>query len=148
MTAILRPARSTDAGKTGAILWAFCHDTPWMPELYTGAETVAFCGTMIDRGWMTVAELDGRIVGFLARHKEEINALYVAKEQCGAGFGLQLLDHAKQGSDRLSLWTFDANVGAQRFYRREGFVETARTQGAGNQENLPDIAFMWTKETA
>ena len=148
MTATLRPARSTDAGKTGAILWAFGSDTPWMPVLHTGAEAASFCGTMAERGWMTVAEQEGRVVGFLARHDEEINALYVAAGHRGEGIGQQLLDHAKTLSDRLCLWTFVANAGAQRFYLREGFTETTRTDGAGNEENLPDIAYMWTKETA
>lgn len=146
MSVVLRPARSTDAGTTGSILQAFCTDTPWMPVLHTGAETVSFCGSMIDRGWVTVAEENGRVVGFIARDGEWINALYLALDFTGQGIGLQLLNSAKAGTDRLRLWTFQANSGAQAFYEREGFVETERTDGAGNDENLPDIAYLWTKE--
>ncbi len=146
MSVTLRAARSTDAGTTGAILKAFCRDTPWMPVLHTGAETVAFCGLMIDRGWVTVAEENGKVIGFLARDGEWINALYLDLDYTGRGIGAQLLNTAKAETDRLRLWTFQANIGAQSFYEREDFAEVERTDGAGNDENLPDIAYLWTKE--
>ena len=55
----LRPARTTDAGRVGAILSAFIDDTPWMPRIHTRAEDLSFAGMMIDRGWITVAEVAG-----------------------------------------------------------------------------------------
>ncbi|MEL0437165.1 GNAT family N-acetyltransferase [Phycobacter sp. K97] len=149
MSLTLRPARSTDAGQIGEILHGFSKETAWMPDLYTGAETIAFCGEMIDRGWVTVAEAEGGILGFLARDGGEICSLYVATEACGRGIGKRLLDAAKGqvGTEaetlRLSLWTFQANQGAQRFYRREGFAEVRRSDGNRNEEGLPDIEFVW-----
>lgn len=143
MTLALRPARSTDAGKTGDILHRFQEETPWMPKLHTGAETIAFCGSMIDRGWVTVAEEDGRICGFIARDGTEICSLYVAPEAQGRGVGKALLEDAKASRTPLTLWAFQANEGAQRFYLREGFAETDRSDGARNEEGLPDIAYTW-----
>ena len=58
----LRPARSTDAGAVGAILSEFAATTEWMPKLHTGAEDIAHAGALIDRGWVTVAEMDGVVV--------------------------------------------------------------------------------------
>ena len=49
MSLELRPARPTDAGTIGDILHRFAAETPWMPELYSGAEAISFCGVMIDR---------------------------------------------------------------------------------------------------
>ena len=143
MTVTLRLARSTDAGKTGDILQRFQEETPWMPKLYTGAEAIAFCGRMIDRGWVTVAEEDGRVCGFLARDGAEICSLYVAPEAQSRGIGAVLLEAAKAAQPRLTLWTFQANEGAQRFYLREGFAETERSDGTRNEEGLPDIAYAW-----
>ena len=80
MTLTLRSARSTDAGKAGDILHRFQEDTVWMPKLWTGAEAIAFCGTMIGRGWVTVAEEAGRVCGFLARDGAEICSLYLSAE--------------------------------------------------------------------
>lgn len=143
MTVTLRPARSTDAGKTGAILSRFLAGTEWMPELHTGAEDIAFCGKMIDRGWVTVATDDQTVIGFIARDDEDICALYVSDQAQGRNVGRLLLDDAKAQAGRLELQVFQANTGAQEFYTREGFVETARGEGAGNEENLPDITYVW-----
>jgi GNAT superfamily N-acetyltransferase len=148
MSLRLRPARSTDAGALGEILWRFQADTDWMPKLNTGAQTIAYCGGMIDKGWVTVALLDDRIVGFLARDGQDILALYTRRDAFGNGAGSTLLDSAKQVSDRLNLWAFQANKGARRFYRRQGFCEVEHTDGTGNEERLPDVRCVWTKEDA
>lgn len=140
----LRPARSTDAGKVGAILSEFIDTTSWMPRIHTRAEDIGFCATMIDRGWVTVAVSDG-VDGFLAQDGEEVSCLYVSNAAQGNGVGKALLDHAKQRADRLELWTFQANDGARRFYAREGFVELRETDGARNDENLPDVFLEWRR---
>jgi hypothetical protein len=40
----------------------------------------------------------------------------------------------------FSLWTFQANLGARRFYERHGCRQVRRTDG-DNEENLPDILY-------
>ncbi len=147
MSVDLRKARTTDAGTIGEILHRFQIDTPWMPELHTGAETIAFCGDLIDRGWVTVVEIDGQVLGFLARNENEVHCLYLAAAATRQGLGKLLLDEAKSASAQLGLWTFQANEGAQRFYLREGFTEVKRTDGSDNDENLPDIYYVWSKES-
>lgn len=139
----LRPAHTTDAGSIGEILHRFQQETDWMPELYTGAEYIAFAGAMIDMGWVTVAEVDGRVQGFMARDGEEICALYVSPEVNQRGIGRRLLNEAKRRSRRLRLKAFAANDWAHRFYARQGFVEQGRGDGSDNDANLPDIAFVW-----
>ncbi|MGV6846856.1 MAG: N-acetyltransferase family protein [Marinibacterium sp.] len=144
----VRPARPLDAGAMGAILQDFASDTDWMPVLHSGAEAVAFCGRMIDMGWVRVAGTPTSVQGFLARRGHEVHALYVASGARGQGIGRRLLDDAKDSADRLELWTFQANLGAQRFYRREGFAEICRTDGTGNDEGLPDIRLGWQAAVA
>jgi len=145
---VLRPAQPTDAGKTGDILWRFITETPWMPDLHTGAETIAFCGMMIDMGWVTVAELNGAVSGFLARDGAMIHALYIARAAHGSGVGRALLTDAKTRTGDPTLWCFQPNKPAQRFYLREGFVEAERTDGATDEEQLPDIRYVWSQEAA
>ena len=142
----LRPARSTDAGKIGAILTEFAATTDWMPDLHTGAEDIAHAGGMIDLGWVTVAEVQGAVCGFAARDGDELNALYVAQSHRGQGVGSALLEDQMSRTKTLSLWTFEANGPAQDFYRKHGFREVERTDGAGNDENLPDIRLEWRRE--
>ena len=148
MTVTLRPARSTDAGVTGEILHAFAREHDWMPELHTCAETIAFCGRMIDQDWVTVAEVEQGVVGFLARNGAEIHSLYLAQTARGQGIGQRLLDRAKAGQTELSLYTFQANARARKFYERNGFAEVARGDGAENDENLPDIKYVWRSKEA
>ena len=148
MTVTLRPARTTDAGRIGEILHGFAREHEWMPELHSCAETIAFCGRMIDQDWVTVAETDSGVVGFLALNAPEIHSLYLSPKARGQGIGQRLLQHAKSRCAQLSLFAFQANQSARRFYERNGFAEVARTDGAQNDENLPDIEYVWHREGA
>lgn len=145
---VLRAARSTDAGTVGGILSEFAKTTDWMPRLHTGAEDIAHVGEMIARGWVTVAERDNRVVGFIACDGAEIVALYVAQLQRGQGVGSDLLNNVCARHPKLSLWTFQANAQAIEFYRRHGFVELARTDGSTTDEKLPDAQLEWQREAA
>lgn len=142
----LRPATPLDAGRVGAIMSAWIDETPWVPAVHTRAEDIAFAGIMIDRNWLTVAENDS-VVGYLAREEEEVHALYIDPDARGQGIGTNLVTYAMHNSDILRLWTFVANTGAQKFYERLGFVETHRTDGASNDEHLPDIHYEWKRRT-
>lgn len=139
----LRPARSTDAGKLGAVLSEFTAQTHWMPYLHTGAEDIALAGRLIDRGWVTVAEWNGKVAGFVACNKSELDALYVAAAARGQGVGSALLSYMQKIEPKLELWTFQANTQAQKFYLKHGFKEVTRTDGKDNDERLPDIKYGW-----
>ena len=141
----LRPAKPTDAGAVGGILSEFVDTTDWMPQIHTRAEDIAHAGALIERGWVTVAEVDGAVVGFAACNDAELNALYVAKCKRGSGIGSELLAALQQTRSRLELWTFEVNTRAQSFYERHGFTEVTRTDGKTNDEKLPDIRFEWQK---
>lgn len=141
---IIRDAHGADAGAVGAILSAFIDDTPWMPRVHTRAEDLSFAGLMVDRGWVRVVEDDTRVVGFLALKDGFVHSLYLQSGAQGRGCGKALLDDAKARANRLELNVFQANIRAQRFYLREGFVEVSRSDGTGNDEQLPDITYIWS----
>ena len=44
---------------------------------------------------------------------------------------------------RLTLWTFQRNLRARRFYEANGFVAVRETDGAGNEEKEPDVLYRW-----
>ena len=134
-----------DAGTVGAILSEFVDATAWMPRIHSRAQDIAHAARMIDLGRVHVAEQEGAIVGFYALNGEDLDALYVAAANRGQGVGAALLRHAQDAVDRLALWTFQANSGAQRFYLRQGFAEMQRTDGSGNDEKLPDIKYVWKR---
>ncbi len=137
------PASPADAPAIANILTGWIAATPWMPRIHTRASEKCFARMLVDRGWTMVARDGGRTVGFLSRDGAEVHALYLSPAARGKGIGKALLDEAKTARSQLSLFAFQANKGACRFYRREGFIEEFRTDGAGNDEHLPDIRFNW-----
>ncbi|MCA0939556.1 GNAT family N-acetyltransferase [Salipiger pacificus] len=140
----LRPARPTDAGSLGAMITDAVAAHAWKPTLHSGAEDIAHAGTMIERGWVTVAETPGgALLGFLAREGAYVHALFVTPEAQGCGIGRTLLEDAQRTARRLELWTFLANNRAQRFYERAGFAVTRRGDGSANEEGLPDLFYVW-----
>lgn len=145
----MRPASDLDAGKLGVMITDAAAANTWKPVLHSGAEDIAHAGQMIEFGWVTVAEDDdGQIAGFIARDKTYVHALFIAPYAQGQGVGGALLDHAKSQVAQLDLWTFQANKGAQRFYKRNGFSEVEFGDGSQNEEGLPDVHFVWSKQKA
>lgn len=140
-------ARATplDAGRVGAILSGWIDETPWMPRIHTRAEDIAHASMLVDRGWVTVAQIADQVIGFIARDDAVIHALYVDASARSKGVGSALLGQAMQNAARLDLWTFQHNTSAQRFYERHGFDAVERTNGARNDEGLPDIRYQWQR---
>jgi GNAT superfamily N-acetyltransferase len=86
---------------------------------------------------------DGVVIGLLVLDGEWIDQLYVEATRTGCGIGSALLEHAKRARPGgLRLWTFESNMGAQRFYEQRGFRAADRTAG-DNQEGAPDILYVW-----
>ena len=142
---IITSARSLDAGAIGNILSQTNDQMPWLPRLHSAAEEIMYAGDMIEAGWVRVAKLDGRVVGFIARHETQVHALYVLPDAQDRGVGTALVSDAKASCDKLHLWSYQANNPATRFYGLRGFVEIDRTDGQENDAGLPDIHFEWTK---
>ena len=138
-------AKPDDAEALAAILTDWIRETPWMPELHGKAPTIGFLGMLIRETEVLVAQQDGIPCGFLALQGQQIPALYLAAAARGRGIGRELLDAAKDQSPNLSLWTFQANARARKFYMREGFREVELTDGARNEEKLPDVRCVWQK---
>ncbi|MEH7246853.1 GNAT family N-acetyltransferase [Neobacillus niacini] len=89
-----------------------------------------------------LALIDEEVVGMIAYNDREISQLYIHIEYQGISIGRTLLDKAKaQSSGKLTLYTFEVNEKAQRFYEKHGFEIISR--GHENEENLPDIQYEW-----
>jgi ribosomal protein S18 acetylase RimI-like enzyme len=89
-----------------------------------------------------IALIDDKVVGIIAYNDREISQLYIHFDYQGIGIGQTLLDKVKeQSSGRLTLYTFEVNKDAQRFYEKNGYKIIGR--GHENEENLPDIQYEW-----
>ncbi|WP_330269955.1 GNAT family N-acetyltransferase [Streptomyces griseorubiginosus] len=91
-----------------------------------------------------VATAGTAVVGVLVLKGPELKQLYLAPEWRGRGLGDRFISLAKeQRPDGLSLWTFQVNGAARRFYERHGFTEVERTDGSHNDEHEPDVRYVW-----
>lgn len=139
---MIRKARDLDAGALGAILSEFIDDTDWMPRIHTRAEDIAFAAQLI-RGHKVFVIGAVRPVGFIALDQGSVDAFYVQKDQRGIGHGSKLIIHAQSLYQQLTLWTFQQNSQARKFYAYHGFDEVEFTNGAANDEGLPDVRLIW-----
>jgi GNAT superfamily N-acetyltransferase len=84
-----------------------------------------------------VAEVAGKVVGFVAVGNGELYAIYVDPDHWGTGVGRQLMEAGEQrlrdlGHASAILWVFEDNPRARRFYEIAGW----RTDGARQNAEL------------
>jgi len=144
---VLRAATEGDLdGAVDVYLAARHAAVPAIPPLVHADHDVRtwFREAVWPRHELWIADTDRTVVGLLVLDGGQVDHLYVAPSQAGRGIGSALLDKAKSLRPRgLTLWVFQSNVDARRFYRRHGFVERARTNGSGNEERSPDVRYAW-----
>lgn len=143
----VRRARAEEAGEVAGVwLRSRAASVPEIPPPVHAEDEV--------RGWFRDVVLPERdvwvvdegdvVVAVLVLDGEWIDQLYVEPGHTGCGIGSQLVDLAKrQRPSMLKLWTFEANVRAQRFYEHHGFVVTGSTAGE-NEEGIPDVRYEWS----
>jgi len=102
-----------------------------------------FAETIRQSADVWVVEADDAIAGVMVLNGNWVDQLYIDPHRTGQGLGSSLIDKAKtERPEILELWTFESNVGAQRFYERHGFIAVGRTAGE-NEEGAPDIHYRW-----
>ncbi|MFD5698889.1 GNAT family N-acetyltransferase [Streptomyces lasiicapitis] len=144
-TVTLRAATDADAAAVAEVyLRAYDAALPTVRRAHTDAEVRDFFRyVVVGRGGTWVAEAAGVVVGMMVLEGEELSQLYLAPEWRGRGVGDRFVALAKERSPSgLSLWTFQVNAPAHRFYERHGFTAAERTDG-DNEEREPDVRYVW-----
>ncbi|WP_342429601.1 GNAT family N-acetyltransferase [Neobacillus sp. FSL H8-0543] len=112
-------------------------------EIHSFENHIYFLNHILNKQFqIDLALMDEQVVGMIAYNEREISQLYIHIDFQGIGIGQTLLEKVKaQSSGRLTLYTFEVNENAQRFYEKHGFEIIGR--GHENEENLPDIQYEW-----
>jgi len=141
----LRKLDHADMAAAAAVHRAsFDERLPTLSGLHTSSEDVGFWSAVVFKDCQIWgAEENGRLVGVIAFLEDWIDQLYILPEAQGRGIGSQLLDVAKSAYPVLSLWTFQRNAAARRFYEKHGFFIVDESDGAGNEEREPDVLYKW-----
>jgi GNAT superfamily N-acetyltransferase len=123
---------------------SFDERLPWLAGLHTPDEDRRFFRERVFADcsvWGAFAPPG--LAGFIAFRPGWIDQLYLLPAEQRRGIGAALLAIAKARNRTLSLWTFQRNAGARRFYERNGFVSVEETDGSGNEEREPDVRYVW-----
>ena len=142
----VRPATVSDAAEIADVYLASFHATYEFPLAHTDDEVRTWIrDVLVARGHAWVAlDADDAVVAMMAVNAGDLDQLYVRPDRLGQGIGRQLLDVAKaQSPDSLTLYTFQVNDRARRFYERNGFVAEWFGDGSANEEGQPDVRYAW-----
>jgi ADP-ribose pyrophosphatase YjhB (NUDIX family)/predicted GNAT superfamily acetyltransferase len=88
---------------------------------------------------ITVAERNGKVVGFIALLGDLVGGLFVDPGAHRSGTGRALIGDALRRKGRLEVEVYEANPGARAFYAACGFVETGRRDTDDHGRALPLI---------
>jgi GNAT superfamily N-acetyltransferase len=143
----LRAATPDDSGPIAELFFASYRLLTFLPVLHAIGEFHRFVADVLMKDCLvTVAEDETGIVAFLAREDEEVRQLYTRPDRLGRGAGTLLIEAAKSsGVGALELWCFQANARARQFYERRGFHVVRLTDGADNEERMPDVRYRWER---
>lgn len=155
---IIRRATAGDATAVAAISTGARHVA--MPSIrwaHTAEEDRWWVANVLlakDEVWVAedAADEGGGILGFLALHDDAqggwVSQLYLRPDCWRRGIGSALIVHAKaRRPGGLRLWCFQVNAPARAFYARHGFAISHFTDGADNEEQEPDMLFVWPGAT-
>ena len=123
---------------------------PGLPDLHTPQEDLDYYASQVssEQGLVALDDVsslgagdDPLVVGFVMWRGEFIEHLYVLPGHQSQGVGAALLAGAaeRMPTERVWLWTFQANVNAVGFYLSQGFRIDRATDGQANEERLPDF---------
>lgn len=140
---MIRRATGDDVEAIAALYERSFATLTYLPVLHTLDEHRAWFARRLaeHEGW--VWDEDG-VRGFMVLTPSELMYIYLDAGWTGRGIGSALLDHAKARRPAgFTLWTFQQNSGARRFYERHGLRAIEFTDGSGNEERTPDVRYEW-----
>ena len=115
-------------------------------SLHSEAEFAAFYrDRVMVEGPVWGAFEDAILRGHLALLPGWIDHLYVDTDFHGQGIGGALVRLAQNQQDELRLYTFQSNLRARTLYQRHGFLVEELTDGARNEEKMPDVTYHWRR---
>lgn len=143
--ATLRRLSHAHAGQTAALHRSSGALIPgYDTSLHTPAEDLDFHRRIVlveNTVWGLFEEEE--LAGFIAYQPGWVDHLYVRPDRLRCGIGSHLLTFAQRQQDEIRLYTFQSNARGRAFYEHHGFVIEEMTDGARNEEQMPDITYLW-----
>lgn len=117
----------------------------YLPPLHSRGELLTYFARELAEHRCVVVANDQEAVGFVIFDQHFVRHLYVRADHARQGLGSALLEWTKsQSRGQLELWTFQKNLTARRFFERHGLSCVEETDGATNEEQVPDARYVWS----
>ncbi len=130
----IRPALADDLPVIGALwLKGSLQAHPFAPATYWQEQLHTMLSDYFPSCECWVLEVDHEILGFSALHDDELSALFVRADKQGLGYGVALLNHAKQLRPALWLAVYEQNQPTLSFYQKHGFRKEKRRRCENTQ---------------
>jgi len=140
---VIRRATAEDVEAIARVFDRALATMTYLPVVHTFEENIAWFGAQVSDGEAWVWD-DGSVHGYMLLGDAELLHIYLDAEYTGRGIGTQLLELAKERRPGgFTLWTFQQNDGARRFYERHGLHAIELGDGSGNEERVPDVKYEW-----
>ena len=140
----LRSGERKDIAQIALMLRTSYDRMPYIPRLHTADEDLAYVAGLLSDHEVWVADDGEGVRGFAVLSADQLLQIHVSPDDQNRGVGSLLLDKAKERlPEGFSLWVFQQNTGARRFYERHGLELVRETDGQGNEENEPDAQYAW-----
>jgi|ERR671911_2126255 ribosomal protein S18 acetylase RimI-like enzyme len=140
----LRSGERKDIAPIALMLRTSYDRMPYIPRLHTADEDLAYVAGLLSDHEVWVADDGEGVRGFAVLSADQLLQIHVSPDDQNRGVGSLLLDKAKERlPEGFSLWVFQQNTGARRFYERHGLELVRETDGQGNEENEPDAQYAW-----
>jgi GNAT superfamily N-acetyltransferase len=141
----LRSGETDDVAPIARLLRSTYDRMTFIPRLHTPEEDLAYvAGLVVDHEVWVVENGDAGVLGFAVLSADQLLQIHVSPDEQNKGIGTRLLARAKERRPGgFTLWVFQKNEGARRFYERHGLELVRVTDGEGNEENEPDAQYAW-----
>jgi len=141
----IRAGSTQDGPSVAALFGAARAAMTYLPALHTAEEDRAFfTAQLAQHDSLLATDARGELLGFALFGNGWLHHLYLSPAHQGRGIGSALLGRVKaRMPESVTLWTFQANAGARRFYERHGFRCVEQTDGSANEERVPDARYLW-----
>jgi putative acetyltransferase len=100
---------------------------PFLTEEFLDKERYNIPNVYLPNADTWVAELDGKVIGFIALIGSEVGALFVEPDFHGTGVGRALMDRAQELRGDLEVDVFQLNSIGRKFYSNYGFEPLTET---------------------
>ena len=123
------------------------HSLPYLPMLHTDDEDHAFFAGVVAASGVTVAELDGEVVGVPRARRRQSTTSTSIPTTTATGSAARCCAHAQAARAAARAVGLPAQPGAIAFYEAHGFAIVESTDGADNEEHEPDYRMAWPTMT-